>query len=127
MMKTKDIPLLEKQLSNEDIVSVKVIFRKWPNGDIIALFPELPFDNMGYLCECYEHVGQHGCADPAIVYRTKLAKPEEYEDLYNELTHYCGYDLQVIKRIPRNALATRRKILEEMDATRKEYDKKNKS
>ena len=38
-----------------------VVFRKWKtNGDIIALFPELPADNEGYLCDSYEHVGQHG-------------------------------------------------------------------
>ena len=41
-----------------------VVFRRWKeNGDIIALFPELPSDIDGFYCDAYEHVGQHGGAD----------------------------------------------------------------
>ena len=40
-----------------------VAFRKWPNGDIPALFPTLPHSNNGHYCLSYEHNGQHCGAD----------------------------------------------------------------
>ena len=40
-----------------------VIFRVDREGIIFALFPEFPSDNYGYLCTCYQHVGQHCSAD----------------------------------------------------------------
>ena len=46
-------------MSQADIV----VFRRWQNGDVIALFPELPADLYGEYCDAYEHVGQHGGAD----------------------------------------------------------------
>lgn len=63
-----------------------VIFRKWPNGDIIALFPEDPSDNTGKFCSSYEHIGQHGGADASgVIGDTRPAKPAEYADLKAEL------------------------------------------
>ena len=48
----------------------KVVFRAWrAGGDVIALFPRIPGDNAGYLCNAYEHVGQHGAADWDVVLR----------------------------------------------------------
>jgi hypothetical protein len=76
----------------------KVIFRKFPDGDIIALFPEIAVDNTGYKCESYMHVGQHGAADTEIVRNTKLATPDEYAVLQDELERVVGYDLKIIKR-----------------------------
>jgi hypothetical protein len=78
-------------------MKTKVIFRKFKNGDIIALFPEEVGVLHSYCCTCYEHVGQHGSADYThIVHMTKLAVPEEYANLKNELesTPYF-YDLDV--------------------------------
>ena len=47
----------------QDQHKTKVIFRKLKDGDIIALFPELPGDmNPYHTCESYMHVGQHGAA-----------------------------------------------------------------
>ena len=40
-----------------------VIFRVDREGIIYALFPELPSDNYGYFCTCYQHIGQHCSAD----------------------------------------------------------------
>jgi len=63
----------------------KVIFRKYPDGDILALFPEERGTNDPYTCSCYAHVGQHGSADPQHVIRsTKAAKPAEYAALKGE-------------------------------------------
>ena len=75
----------------------KVIFRKWPNGDIIALFPQIAGNVSGYLCESYMHNGQHGAATPAIVRDTKPAKPAEYIKLKRELRQ-IDYNPVVVKR-----------------------------
>ena len=56
-----------------------VVFRRWrDNGDIIALFPEIPSDINGHFCEAYEHVGQHGGADcHGVIQATRPATGEE--------------------------------------------------
>lgn len=77
----------------------KVIFRKYRNnGDILALFPEVPADCYGKYCQSYEHVGQHGAADYHHCIRiTIAAKPAEFADLKTELESR-GYCLQIMKR-----------------------------
>lgn len=45
----------------------KVLFRKWNNGQIIALFPDIPWSNNSYMLTSYVHMGQHGPADHADV------------------------------------------------------------
>ena len=79
----------------------KVIFRKWKdNGDIIAVFPEIPSDTRSwYLCESYEHVGQHGGCNyqDAILPQTVPARPDEYQELLQELSE-IGYNLVVYRR-----------------------------
>ena len=74
--------------------TTKVIFRKYPDGSIIALFPEEKWNRMGN-CASYMHVGQHGPADyQHVVASTKPAKPHEYEDLKRELQD-LGYGLRI--------------------------------
>lgn len=76
-----------------------VIFRIYRNGDVIALFPEIACDTIGYNCQSYMQVGQHGAASPQIVInKTKLATPKEYAVLKKELEYQIGYHLKVIKR-----------------------------
>jgi len=78
------------------------VFRKYRNndapwyGDIVALFPEIPaYDSY---CLCYQHVGQHGSADYSFVINiTEPAKPEEYQDLKEELER-IGYRLKIRKK-----------------------------
>ena len=74
----------------------RVIFRKWADGDIIAILPDNPH-NAGYV-DMYEHIGQHGEGKAKIIGNSKLAKPEEYAYLLEELTQ-IGYDLRVMKRL----------------------------
>lgn len=66
---------------------VAVVFRKWrDNGDILALFPEIPAKNQGYDCESFEHIGQHSPADyMGCIKRTRPALPHEYAALKAEL------------------------------------------
>ena len=74
----------------------RVIFRKWDNGDICALFPDIPAGG-GY-CQSYEHIGQHGGADYGHVIRSTIpARPAEFAELARELRG-LGYRLRVCKR-----------------------------
>jgi hypothetical protein len=83
----------------KDKEKTKTVFRIWPNGDVIALFPQIPYDDIhGYLCLSYLQVGQHGAANELIVVRqTRLAKPKEYRPLLKELQQ-LGYRPTVAKR-----------------------------
>ena len=98
----------------QDKHETPVIFRVF-EGDVIAIFPCLPWSLRGTDVASYMHVGQHGAAEPAIVYRTRLAKPEEYEPLKRELEgRPFGCRLKVYKRITpehRRACETERRRL----------------
>jgi len=74
----------------------RVIFRKWKNGDIIALLPDNDA-NLG-MVDMYEHTGQHGAGSPSIISVTTPAQPEEYTCLLEELKS-IGYKPKVVKRL----------------------------
>ena len=77
----------------------KVVFRKWKDGDIIALFPDEPWSRCDYSTTSYMHVGQHGAADYAgVIADTRPAREEEYHDLLAELKTIGYTDLRVVKR-----------------------------
>lgn len=80
-----------------DLIKVNVVFRKFPEGDIIALFINVPGDNNGNILS-YQHTGQHGAAHPDLVTDLEAATPEEYKDLQKEL-ETIGYDLNIIDHI----------------------------
>jgi len=76
----------------------KIVFRVYPNGEVIALFPQVPADILGSFCMSYMHVGQHGGADTFVVVKhTRLAKLKEYKWLLKELKQ-LGYKPQIAKR-----------------------------
>lgn len=81
----------------------KVIFRKFPDGEVIALFSELPGDMKVSHCLSYLHIGQHDCADTSIYYDTKPIKFADIEGqnainfLWRELRS-IGYNLTVVSR-----------------------------
>jgi hypothetical protein len=90
-----------------------VVFRVYPDGEVIALMPYEAKDEFGHLCICYVHVGQHGAADPQIVVsQTALATREQYQPLLEELTQ-LGYRMVVRRRIPSDATERRRQQLRE--------------
>lgn len=77
----------------------KVVFRKWKNGDIIALFPDEPWSQSNYMTTSYMHVGQHGAADYAgVIADTSPAQENEYKDLLNELKTIGYTDLRIVQR-----------------------------
>jgi hypothetical protein len=84
-----------------DAEKTVVIFRVWPDGQTMALFPEDPSDVAGYFCSSYMHLGQHSGADyQGCVKATRPATPEEYADLKAELEG-IGYNLDVKRRATR--------------------------
>jgi hypothetical protein len=88
---------------------VKVIFRKWSDGTITALFPEIPNDHQGWSCVSYEHMGQHGGANCSrVMSATREASPEEYKHLLRELGQIGYTRLRIVKRMTRQMLKARR-------------------
>ena len=83
----------------------KTIFRVYPDGEVIALFPQISAG--AYLCESYMHIGQHGAADTYLVVRgTRLANRKEYLPLLKELKQ-IGYKPVVAKRCTNRDLRIR--------------------
>ena len=79
--------------------TLDIVFRKFNNGEIIALFPQFSY-RKNYTIESYMHIGQHGECDPLIVHKTSLATQEEYEPLLNEIKSiYHDYDIRVMKKL----------------------------
>lgn len=77
----------------------KVIFKKFDNGDVIAVFPEIPFNqNVHNDCMSYMHIGQHGACSLSVMQDLEPATPDEYCSLQSEL-YSIGYTLKVIRRI----------------------------
>lgn len=82
---------------------VIVIFRRWGKmngGGVIALFPTIAADDRGWLCQSYEHVGQHGGANYYnVIDGTKPASLDEKDVKYlKEELEGRGYNLIVRKR-----------------------------
>ena len=80
-------------------MATKVIFRKWRKGEVIALFPYLPWGKSGKAVTSYMQTGQHGPADYAeVIAATTPAKQTEFRPLLEELKSLGYNDLQVIQR-----------------------------
>jgi hypothetical protein len=88
-----------------------VLFRRFRDGDVIALFPYLPAEGLSaWPCQSYMRIGQHGAADPRIVHDTRPARWREYAGLKAELER-LGYRLAVRRRFPSDAHARRKAVL----------------
>lgn len=86
----------------------KTIYRIYPDGEVIALFPQMAVDLGGGLCQSYMHIGQHSGATPQLVInRTKLATPVEYAELQKELEQ-IGYNPKPAKRFTRKDFEIRK-------------------
>ena len=65
--------------------SLPVIFKVFKEGDVIAFFPNQPGTCEWQTCSSYQHVGQHGAANVALIGELRPAKPTEYAPLLREL------------------------------------------
>src|SRR5271166_4268457 len=76
----------------------KVIFRQYSDGDIIALFPEIPASESRGDCLSYMHLGQHGTANYNLVIdQTHTASEEQSMSLIIELNK-IGYELKIYQK-----------------------------
>lgn len=81
--------------SNNDITDV--IFRKEKDGNVIAVFPYVIYDNIGNV-SCYSHIGQHSSMTWEYFFITKPCRNKhDFIDLYDELVS-LGYNLNVIQK-----------------------------
>ena len=78
---------------------MKVIFRRFSDNVIIAIFPEQVWNDSSYLITTYMHEGQHSGADYDVLIRnTYPAQEIEYSPLLIELTNIGYSDLSVVKK-----------------------------
>jgi hypothetical protein len=85
----------------QDEKKTVVVFRKFKDGDIIAIFPEINWNFEHSTCSSYMQYGEHGACSYDIVNVTKLATPDEYKHLEAILETICGYNLAIKKKIMR--------------------------
>ena len=91
--------------------STAVVFRMDREGVVFALFPDLPADNHGFYCTCYQHVGQHCAADYyGCIANSRPTTPTDYADLLAELTQR-GYEMTIRQRAYESAMHDRRRQL----------------
>ena len=79
-------------MSNQSPLT-KVWFRKFEEGDVIAIFGEI-INRDGSLGS-YQHVGQHSKASPRLIDDLCPALPREYSALEKELEG-IGYNLEIM-------------------------------
>lgn len=76
-----------------------VLFRKYRSDEVVALFPDIPFDDKGNV-SCYSHIGQHSAADyEKVIDSTLPAAEPAYQSLLKELKK-TGYRNLKIQEIP---------------------------
>lgn len=100
-------------------IPVKVVLRRWRDGDLIALMPEEPADEYGRTISSYMHVGQHGEAQyEHVISQTQPVLwwgPDEL-DFLDELKR-IGYDVDVRQRCTPEMRANREKAARETRAS----------
>lgn len=76
---------------------INVVFRKFENGEVIAIFPtNFPVSqNSTNEVLSYMHMGQHAMASERLVNELEKASETEYKPLLDEL-HAIGYNVSEI-------------------------------
>jgi hypothetical protein len=68
----------------QDAHMTLIIFKKFPQGDVIALMPEDDADSQGNIMS-YQRIGQHGAASPELLEDLEDATKQERAALKREL------------------------------------------
>lgn len=76
--------------------TTKTIFRVFPEGDAIALFPNQRGARPAW-CNSYQHIGQHGDAHKDLIKELRAATAEEYAPLAAELQRIGYKNIEVIQ------------------------------
>lgn len=79
---------------------LKIVFRKFREGDVIALFCGSAPDARPGNVVCYQRIGQHGEASRDLGRNLPLATPEEYAPLLREIQGiYSEYQVIPVTRL----------------------------
>ena len=83
---------------NEKKTFVRFLIDRLPSKGVFAYFPYFIYYSNGYakMKTCYATIGQHGGCTPEYAKSCRLAKPEEYKNLMEELES-IGYNLKIAK------------------------------
>lgn len=103
---------MQKKFIIDKNQAVKVIFRKYHTGDIVAIFPEMPATLHPDSMVCYQTIGQHGSVSSTIFISdyTSKASPSEYSSLKAELES-IGYKLDICQRMSQKMIQKRLETL----------------
>jgi len=71
--------------------NIKVVFRVFPGGAVIALFPKMLVCDYEDSIVSYMRIGQHSSASPKLIKQLKPATKSEYAALLKELIDLVGY------------------------------------
>lgn len=81
---------------------VRVIFRTWPDGTVVAVFPEHPGDNAGHECETWRNSENGSVYDTVgfsiLAQLTRPATDNEAARLTTELEELFDYSVVRIYR-----------------------------
>lgn len=98
-----------------------VIFRKYEDGEVVALLPTMPAGaaKRQSVCLSFTTKGGLDSADTSIVRTTKEAKPRDYREVLNRLMQQFPHEeIRVFKRVTeamqreRNAIKHRHAFLQ---------------
>lgn len=79
-------------------MAVKVVFRMF-DGQVVALFPELPANNTDNLCQSYTLAGGFGAEEPeSFIENSEPAHPRDYT-LVKGVLKQLGYTAEVLSEI----------------------------
>lgn len=77
-------------------VKIDAYFRKFPEGDVIAIWEEESSISPNYrYWASYMHIGQHSECSPELVSELDVASEQEYLPLKKEMES-IGYDVSVL-------------------------------
>ena len=85
---------MSSTMSNEK-VKIDVYFRKFPEGDVIAIWKEESTSSNYRSWASYMHVGQHSECSPELVIDLDVAREQEYLPLKKEM-ETLGYVVNVL-------------------------------
>lgn len=95
-----------KQHEKDSKMKTKVIFKKFQDGDIVALFPE-EIHNKKHEIMSYQRIGQHGAASIDLITELEPANETEYYKLWTELL-VLGYKLEVLDNYCKDCIEARK-------------------
>jgi hypothetical protein len=106
-----EMPLFGREIM--DTHKTPVIFKQHDDGEIFAAFPQELGNYDLSTMQGYAHFGQHGAYTTGFVSEAKPAMPEQYKDLFDELTG-LGYNLLIRRKLTKFDQKIREKLLQEI-------------